>query len=72
MIKTEAVIGNKYRHYKGGLYKVINIAIHTETDEALVIYQGLDTNKVWARPKEMFEETIEIDGEITNRFQQLT
>lgn len=71
MTKTKALIGKKYKHYKGGIYRVINIAIHTETNEVLVIYQGLETNKVWARPKEMFEETVEIDGKIINRFEQL-
>lgn len=71
MVRTRAIIGKKYRHYKGGIYNVINIAVHTETEEVLVIYQGLKTNKVWARPKEMFEDTIKIDDNIINRFEQL-
>lgn len=71
MIKTKAIIGKNYRHYKGGLYKVISIAVHTETDEVLIIYQGVDGNKVWARPRNMFEDTVEIDGKIINRFKQI-
>ena len=71
MTKTKAITGKNYRHYKGGLYKVISIAVHTETDEVLVVYQGVDNNKVWARPRDMFEDTVEIDGKIINRFTQL-
>ncbi|MCT4565551.1 MAG: DUF1653 domain-containing protein [Maledivibacter sp.] len=71
MEKTKALIGKKYKHYKGGIYRIINMAIHTETNEVLVIYQGLETGKVWARPKEMFEEAVEIHGKSRNRFQEL-
>lgn len=44
-----------YRHFKGGVYEVIYIAEHTETGEAMVVYQ--DTyNKIWARPADMWYE----------------
>ncbi|WP_432405997.1 DUF1653 domain-containing protein [Wukongibacter sp. M2B1] len=71
MIETKAIIGKEYKHYKGGIYKVTNIATHTETEEILVIYKEIESNKVWARPRDMFEDTVEIDGEIINRFSQL-
>lgn len=71
MIETKAIVGRKYEHYKGGMYKVINIATHTETEELLVIYEGIESNKTWARPRNMFEDTVEIDGKIINRFRQL-
>ena len=50
-----------YRHYKGGNYKVIGLARHSETLEELVIYEALYANpksKLWARPKKMFLEKI--------------
>jgi hypothetical protein len=54
-------IGKKYRHYKrGGVYTVIGIARHSETDEALVVYQAEYDHQLWARPAAMFLE--EIDG----------
>ncbi|MFW6311442.1 MAG: DUF1653 domain-containing protein [Nanoarchaeota archaeon] len=52
----------KYRHFKGKIYEVIGTAIHTETNKELVIYKesGKEKNpeKIWARPVEMFLETI--------------
>lgn len=71
MAKSKAIIGKKYRHYKGGLYSVINIAVHTETDDVLVIYKGVDSNKTWARPIDMFEDMVESDGKIIKRFEEL-
>lgn len=38
-----------YHHYKGGLYYVHGIGIHTETEEELVMYQHVG-GKFYARP----------------------
>lgn len=48
-----------YRHYKGGLYQLLEIAEHTETGEALVIYRD-KRGVVFARPYDMFFG--EVDG----------
>lgn len=47
-------VGDKYRHYKGNVYRVIGIATHTENGEKLVVYMGVDTCMRWARPYHMF------------------
>jgi hypothetical protein len=68
----KAEIGKKYRHYKGNEYEVIYIAKHTETEEELVIYRALqDPEKVWARPRAMFEEEIEVGGKVMPRFSRI-
>ncbi|MBO4608422.1 MAG: DUF1653 domain-containing protein [Lachnospiraceae bacterium] len=49
------VEGELYRHFKGGLYRIVTIAQHTETSEGLVIYRSEDDpSKVWARPVTLF------------------
>ncbi len=49
---TKAVPGKVYQHYKGGLYKVLHLAPHSETGELLVIYQSLNFGSYYARPLE--------------------
>lgn len=51
--------GGIYEHYKGGLYRVMDIATHTEREETLVIYRNAD-GEVFARPYDMFFG--EVDG----------
>ena len=58
-----------YRHYKGNLYQVIEVATHSETREQLVVYRTLYGNySMWVRPLEMFEELIKVDGQKVSRF----
>lgn len=57
-----------YRHFKGGMYEVLGIVIHSETEEEMVIYRSLKNNSLWVRPKKMWEEKIEREGKIYQRF----
>jgi len=62
----------RYRHYKGKEYRVISLARHSETEEQLVIYHLLyDDFSWWVRPRAMFLETVEIDGQRVPRFQYI-
>jgi hypothetical protein len=59
----------KYRHFKGNEYEVLAIAKHSETCEPLVIYRALyGEGGVWARPLSMWNEQVERDGKIYQRF----
>ena len=56
---AEPLIGAKYIHKKGMPYRVLDVAMHSEALEKLVIYETLYENPlgdVWARPLSMFME----------------
>jgi hypothetical protein len=63
-----------YRHYKGKLYEVIDVARHSETLEELVVYRTLYTNEngeqtLWVRPLRMFTEEVQLEGKTVPRFE---
>lgn len=60
----------KYRHFKGGEYRVIGIARHSETLEEMVVYEALyGEGGLWVRPASMWNEEIERDGKKFKRFE---
>ena len=62
----------RYRHYKGNEYTVIGMARHSETLEELVLYrQEYGDHGLWVRPKQMFSETVKVEGQEVPRFQPL-
>jgi hypothetical protein len=59
----------RYRHYKGKEYTVIGVALHSETHEEFVVYrQEYADHGLWVRPKQMFLETVEVEGRAVPRF----
>jgi len=67
-MSTQLKIG-KYQHYKGSFYQVEGIAIHSETEEQMVIYRPLyGEGRLWVRPLAMFLEHVEIEGKSQPRF----
>ena len=67
MTEAEALQLATHRHYKGGLYRELGTARHSETDEAMTVYEHLwpHARALWVRPAEMFHGVL-ADG--TQRF----
>ena len=59
----------KYIHFKGFECCVIGLAKHSETKEELVVYTH--DGHMWARPKQMFLENVNKDGEEVPRFRYI-
>ena len=59
----------RYRHYKGKEYLALAVARHSETEEDFVVYrQDYGDRRLWLRPKKMFQQTVQVDGQTLPRF----
>lgn len=66
-----AELRGRYRHFKGGVYDLVDIARHSETGEELVVYRSA-SGELWVRPRAMFFEVVEVDGTSVPRFARLS
>ena len=68
-MNNQIKIGGKYSHFKGNEYEVIGLAKHSETLEQMVVYRQLyGDGGVWVRPADMWNDTVERDGQTYVRF----
>ena len=63
------IVRGIYRHYKGNLYEVLDIATHSETEQKMVVYRALYGEfGLWVRPLEMFAENVATEEGSCPRF----
>lgn len=56
----EIKIGRTYRHFKGNFYKVLCLAIDSETGEKVVVHQRRgELDSIWTRPLDMFMSEVD-------------
>ena len=57
---NEIKVKSIYKHFKGDLYLVEDIAIHSDTREKYVVYRALYGNTgLYIRPLEMFASEVD-------------
>lgn len=65
-----------YKHRKGGVYEVLDVACHSETLEWYVVYESQERKAqglpaLWIRPYDMFTEMVEVEGATIPRFKKI-
>ena len=66
--------GEIYRHYKGDSYKVHELALHSNDEEWMVIYEPLYENPVaplFTRPLREWRQVVERNGMRVERFERV-
>jgi len=57
---NELKINHVYKHFKGDLYLVLDVATNSETNEEMVVYRALyGENKLYVRNKDMFLSEVD-------------
>ena len=67
----ELKLGQIWKHYKGGIYRIVALAKNNQSDEiydAVVYADTTDEAKIWTQSKERFLGTEEWEGKIVPRF----
>ena len=55
----EEIKAGVYKHFKGRFSNVIGVAKHSDREEMLVVYKGLNDGGLYARPVESFLDIVE-------------
>ena len=63
-----------YRHYKGGLYRLLHVAtIEADPANKVVVYQAMYGDAgIWVRPYENFFESVQVNGRSVPRFREIS
>lgn len=59
-------VNSVYKHYKGGKYKVLTLAKHSETQEDIVVYKSLHFGSFHVRPLSMWFDVVIEDDDVSD------
>lgn len=57
-----------FLHYKGNMYRILDVGYLESTLESMVIYQSLNDSIVWIRNTKEFFSSVEVNGKSIPRF----
>lgn len=58
-----------YQHYKGGMYRIVGVFRHADTQQAFVAYTSLKDGKHWTLPMMEWATRKNLDGRMVSRFE---
>ncbi len=59
------LVGRTFRHFKGGLYLVEDVAVGSESEEPVVIYSSVSNRDyLWARPLSSFKDHVIVSSRV--------
>ena len=63
VIASGMTAGTLWRHYKNKkVYQIVGYSVHTDTCEATICYQSLETQECWSR---RLDEFVEVADKVT-------
>jgi len=68
MVIPQEIQKGWYRHFKGGLYQVVDTVIESESLSTMVLYRPKDSDYLWVRPYQMFISEVTREGKTHKRF----
>ncbi len=68
MVIPQEIQKGWYRHFKGGLYQVVDTVIESESLSTMVLYRPKDSDYLWVRPYQMFTSSVAREGITYKRF----
>ena len=59
-----------WTHYKGGVYKILAVAVKEDTLEPVIVYESLKHGTIWVRTVKNWEEEVPVLGGMVKRFKK--
>lgn len=60
-----------YRHWKGGLYRLLHLAIDADTNFWVAVYQQMGSGSIFVRNEADFHGEVDVNGVMVPRFRLL-